>query len=461
MDIGMFQNIQQQQKLILTHEMQQSLKILQMPIVELKQEVTKELEENPLLETTQEDDIQMNDDYLVENEDIDFNMLINTMDKDDFSETTYNTASNERKEIISFIKEKGTLRQYLSEQIIDLQEENQVIRACNYIVDNLDDRGYLDCTVEEVAGNLRISIEEANYALTLVQNLQPCGIAARNLKECLKIQLINSGIEEPKIYKIIDDYLELVAQNKIKQIAKNLGIDTKKTQEYCDLIKTLEPKPSRGFFTGELESFVIPEAYIKSIGDDFYIIMNDNFLPRLTISESYKKLIKTQTNEEVSEFIKNKLNSAVYLIKGIENRNKTIYNILMVIIDIQRKYFEAGEQYLKPMIIADIASRLEIHESTVSRAIRDKYIGTPYGTVKIKDLFSTGIESKLTDDNVSINHIKTEIKKMIDNEDKSKPMSDQDICDILVSRKIEISRRTVAKYREGMGIMSSSKRKKY
>lgn len=461
MDISMHQNMLQQQKLILSHEMQQSLKILQMPALELQQQVAIELEENPLLEAVNEETETKENDYFEENSEFDFSRL--TMEKDtvDYEDGVYSSDMNAGLDPLNFIIEKSTLRQYLAEQIVDLYEDETIISICNYIIDNIDSKGYLEYSIDEIAEDLGTSVDKVEYALGLVQNFHPWGIAARDLKECLKIQLKKKNIKDDKLYKLVDEYLELLADNKIREIAKKLDLDVKRVQEYCDIIRTLEPKPARGFYTGGMEEIAIPEAYIKKIGNDLYILMNENILPRLTVNQHYKELIKKQEDKEALEYIKNKIMSAVYLIKGIENRNRTIYSILESIVDIQRKYFEAGKQYLKPMQIADIASKLELHESTVSRAIKDKYIGTPYGTVKIRELFTIGIESSLDDENVSTNQVKREIKILIDNEDKLSPMSDQDISEALRNKKIQISRRTVAKYREEMGIRSSSKRKVY
>jgi RNA polymerase sigma-54 factor len=434
-----------------------------MPIFELQQDVERELEENPLLEIEQGEVENLDKDYSEEKDDFDFSKLINHKENINYENANYSNDTNDSEIVdpLNFIIGKVTLRDYLVEQIHDLNEEKRVVRICNYIVESIDERGYLDCEAEAISEKLNVSIKEVENALEIVQGFQPCGIAARDLRECLNIQLRSRNVEDRNIFKIVEDHLELLSENKIKEIAKLLNIDVKKVQEYCDLIRSLEPKPSRGFNTGNLENYAIPEAYIRKIGNDFYILMNGNLLPRLTINKLYKDLMEKKEDNQVLDYIKDKLNSAIFLIKGIENRNRTIYNILEKIVDIQKQYFEMGEQYLKPMTIGQIAEKLNLHESTVSRAIRDKYVGTSYGTKKIKDLFTTGLESNLSENNVSNSLIKKEIKALIDIEDRKKPMSDQDICNILVGKGVEISRRTVAKYREEMGICASSKRKIY
>jgi RNA polymerase sigma-54 factor len=460
----MTQELKQQQKLVLTNEMQQSLKILQMPIFELQENIEKELEDNPLLEIIDEGNEETaseDKDNSYEADGVNYNQLIKDNEYTNHESISYDADQNDKIDPLNFIIEKKTLKDYLMEQIIDLREEDKIICICNFIIESIDEKGYLSCSVEEIAKELKLPVEEVNYALNLVQNFQPWGIAARNLKECLTIQLIKRNIEDENLYKLVDEYLELIADNKIKEIAKKLDIDTRRVQEYFNIIKSLEPKPSRGFNTCNLDNYVIPEAYIRKIGDDCYVLMNETNLPRLSINPLYRDLIKSQVSGEALGYVKDKLNSAVYLIKGIEQRKRTIHSILEKIVGLQKEYFNYGEQYLKPMTIADIASILKIHESTISRAIKDKYISTPYKTIKIKDLFTSGIESNSTDESVSANYIKKEIRKLIENEDKSKPLSDQDICNVLRNGKFEISRRTVAKYREEIGISSSSKRKVY
>jgi RNA polymerase sigma-54 factor len=434
-----------------------------MSILELQQDVERELEENPLLEVEQDDKDATDNEYLEEKEELDLNKLITAKEKIDYESNIYTgeVSDNEGIDPLNFIIENMTLKDYLMEQLHDLDEEQATINICEYIIESIDERGYLDCKLEDISEKLIVSIEEVLNALNIVQAFQPYGIAARDLKECLSIQLRMKNIKDINIYKLVEEHLNLLGENKIKEISKIFGVDIKKAQEYCDIIRGLEPKPSRGFSTGDVENYAIPEAYIRNIGNEFFILMNNNSLPKLTISQLYKDIAKNKDNEAATEYIKEKLNSAMSLIKGIESRNKTIYNILEKIVELQKPYFEYGDQKLKPMTINQISSSLNIHESTVSRAIRDKYIGTPFGTKRIKDLFTTGIELSSSEENISTSIIKKEIKSLIDSENRAKPLSDQDICNILVEKKFEISRRTVAKYREEMGIASSSKRKTY
>ncbi|MDU4472961.1 MAG: RNA polymerase factor sigma-54, partial [Clostridium perfringens] len=295
--------------------------------------------------------------------------------------------------------------------------------------------------------------------------LEPAGIGARDLKECLEIQLERKGENDPIVKEIIYNHLDDLADNKYQVIAKDLAITPKKAQDYGDLIKTLEPKPSRGFYTGDEVGFIIPDAEIRKIDGEFLILMNDGVLPMLSVNPLYKDILKDSTNDkEATEYVKEKIEKAMFLIKSIEQRKSTLYKVLQKILEKQKDYFEKGEKYLKPMTLKEIAEKLEMHESTISRAIRDKYILTSMGTIKIKNLFVNSISNKEKsngEEDVTVINIKKALEEVIKKEDKRKPLSDQAISEILKEKGMVISRRTVAKYREELGIKSSSKRKRF
>jgi RNA polymerase sigma-54 factor len=347
------------------------------------------------------------------------------------------------------------------EQIIDLNLNDYTKNLCKYLTENIDDRGYLYTNKNVLAEELNEDMNIIEEALKIIQSLDPPGIGATNLMECLKIQLDRLQIEDANIYVIVEEYLELIADNKYSVIAKKLNISIQEAQRYGDIIKTLEPKPSRGFYTGEEINYILPEAYIKKIDNEYFVIMNNDDIPKLNINKTYKNIIYNDEDEKTVKYVKDKINSALFLMKSINQRENTIFRILTKLLEVQREYFDKGEKYLKPLTLKEIAEMLEIHESTVSRAIRDKYIYTDRGTIKIKDLFITGVSQNSYDDNVSTLLIKNEIKNIVQNEDNKKPFSDQKICELLKEKKLNISRRTVAKYREELEIKSSSKRKRY
>lgn len=448
-------NLTQEQKLIMTQEMQLSVKLLQMSSFELQEYVEKEVQENPVLDAKV--GTQSNEDH----KEIDYKQLIKYFEFDNYSHHNYEKNDDDEVSPFNFISEKKSLKEYLQEQIRDLNEKDYVKAVCLYIVENIDARGYLDVSDKEIIEELKISKKLADYSIKTIQSLEPDGIGAKDLKDCLKIQINKKGLEDENIYKIIDEYLELLAENKYNVIAKYLNIDVKKAQEYGDIIKSLRPRPSSGFYTGEDVKYIVPDAQIRKIDNEYYIIMNEDAAPKLSINAMYKEIIQNENDKNAVDYVKEKLNSAIFLIKSIQHRKSTIYRVLEKILELQRDYFEYGDKYLKPMTLKEISESLEMHESTVSRAIRDKYIYTNNGTIKIKDLFTTGLSKSSTGEDVSTKIIKDAIKDLIDKENKEKPLSDQAICDILTGKGMNISRRTVAKYREEIGIKSSKGRKRF
>ncbi len=451
-------NLTQEQKLIMTQQMQLSIKLLQMSTYDLREYIENEFVENPILEG---DFDFVQEDKAYEDK-IDYKEMIKYLEFDNYSSQSYGEYNkDEDVSPFNFISQKESLTQYLDNQLIESDEDEYKKAIVSYMIENIDSRGYLDMPLEDICKELNISLELGQEALEILQDLEPDGIGARDLKECLKIQLIKFGMLDDNLERIIDEYLDLIADNKFNVIAKNLKITPKEAQDLGDVIKKLEPKPSRGFYTGEEVKFIIPDAAIRKIDGQYFVIMNDGVIPRLSISSVYKDILNNKDDKQTENYVKEKLNNAMFLIKSIEQRKGTLLRILEKVVDKQMEYFDKGQKYLRPMTLKDMAEELGIHESTVSRAIKDKYILTSFGTVKIKDLFTTGLsQTQGNGEDIAVVNIKKQIKEMIDNEDKKKPLSDQIICDELNKKNLNISRRTVAKYREEMEIKSSSKRKR-
>lgn len=456
MNLDFSLNISQQQKLVMTQTMKQSINILQMSAQDLREYIDKEYEENPVLDVEFEvTDREESYENKINYEDLCDYGLYNS-----YPLSSFEYSSNDSS-IFDFIKEKKSLRDYLYEQLIEIKCSKKIKEAVVYMIDNLDENGYLkeplNCTCEV----LGITKQDEESSLKILHSLEPYGVWARNLSECLIIQLRNKGILDDILEEIVSKYLEYIAKNKYIYIAKKMKISAKKVQEYSDVIKSLEPKPTRGYYTGDEVKFIIPDAYIVKIYDEYEVIMNSCIIPKLNVNSLYKEFVIRDNSKEEVEYIKNKINKAKSLIKGVEQRNNTLLKLLKCIIKRQRDYFENGDKYLKPMTLKDIANEMNVHESTVSRTINEKYILTDRGTIKIKDLFSSKILSKnVIDEDISISRIKMKIKEVIEAENKNKPLSDQAICNILSDANIDISRRTIAKYREELGIKSSSKRKR-
>jgi RNA polymerase sigma-54 factor len=451
-------NLTQEQRLIMTQEMQLSIKLLQMSTCDLREYIENEFLENPILEGDF-DFVQEDKKY---DDKIDYKEMIKYLEFDNYGSQSYGEY-NKDDEVspFNFISEKESLTEYLQEQLIESEEDEYKKAIVSYMIENIDSRGYLDMPLEDICKELNISIMLGEEALEILQDLDPDGIGARDLKECLKIQLIKKGLLDDNLEIIIDEYLDLIADNKFNIIAKNLKITPKEAQDLGDIIKNLEPKPSRGFYTGDEVKFIIPDAAIRKIDGQYFVVMNDGVIPRLSISNIYKQVLNNKEDKNTESYVKEKLNSAMFLIKSIEQRKSTLLRILEKVVENQKNYFDKGQKYLKPMTLKEMAEILGIHESTVSRAIKDKYILTSFGTVKIKDLFTTGLSVNRSDgEEVAVVNIKNKIKDMIDKEDKKRPLSDQAICDALNKMSLNISRRTVAKYREEIGVKSSSKRKR-
>ena len=454
-------NLTQEQKLIMTQQMQLSIKLLQMSTYDLREYIEKEFSENPVLEAQYEDTKEVSK----EQDRLEYKELVKYLESDNYGSQSYGEYDEEGISPFTFISKPESLTDYLEGQILELPIDEYMRSVCSYMVECLDQKGYLDIKKEELMNELDCSEETFNRALIVIQNLEPVGIGARDLKECLEIQLERKGENDPIVKEIIDNHLDDLADNRYQVIAKDLDITPKKAQDYGDLIKTLEPKPSRGFYTGDEVGFIIPDAEIRKIDGEFLILMKDGVLPMLSVNPLYKDILKDSTNDkEATEYVKEKIDKAMFLIKSIEQRKSTLHKVLQKILEKQKDYFEKGEKYLKPMTLKEIAEKLEMHESTISRAIRDKYILTSMGTIKIKDLFVNSISNKEKSDgeeDVTVINIKKVLEEVIKEEDKRKPLSDQAISEILKEKGMAISRRTVAKYREELGIKSSSKRKRF
>lgn len=461
LDYGM--KMTQEQRLILTQNMQQSIKLLQMSLHDLREYIDNEYSENPVLEINEEsisyDDAHMNGEMIIEDR-YDHKKIVEELYSDNYKDKSETSYSNEETSPLNFIEKKVSLKDYLQEQLVEVNVDQYTLSICRYIVESLDEKGYLEIPINELASELNVSEEVIESALKIVQSLEPYGIGARNIKECLLIQSLKLNILDNIIEKIILNHLENVAENKYEIVGKDINISPREAQRYGDLIKKLEPKPSRGFYTGEEVNYIIPDAEIKNIDGEFFILMNESVLPRLIINKTYKEVLQNNQDSETNEYVKDKINQALFLIKSIEQRKNTLHKVLECVVDKQNDFFKFGKQYIKPLTLKEVAEIINVHDSTVSRAIKDKYVLTSYGTIKIKDLFASGLTSNNSDDDMATIKIKNEIKRIIDEENKNKPLSDQIISNMLGEKNMNISRRTVAKYREELGIKSSSMRKR-
>lgn len=473
--MGFELNLEQQQKLVMTPELRLSLKILQMPQHELEELVQQEIESNPILELSDEeinkDDINEQKDIL--SEIIDETLLLkndreNEIDWKEYlsyAGKTYETDSyNDENNDFSYdnlVVHNSTLKEYLTNQLKSQNLKKDIDILCEYLIESLDDNGYLTISLEEVSVITGLSFDIVEAALRIIQSFDPPGVAARNLKECLLIQLDNHENKDVRLKKIVTEYLQDLADNRINNISKYLKTSIEEAQVLCDIIKTLEPKPGRSFESAEYTRYIVPDVVVEKIGTEYVVFVNDSYSSRLSVSSYYKNILENENKDSsASQYISSKLSSAIWMIKSIENRRSTLYKVVKAMMKYQEEFLEYGTSHLKSMTLKTISEEISVHESTVSRAISGKFVQTPRGTFELKYFFKSGVGNSFGEV-VSSESVKKEIQRIIHEENSVKPISDQEISDILTEMGIRISRRTVAKYREEIGIPSSSKRRRF
>jgi RNA polymerase sigma-54 factor len=322
----------------------------------------------------------------------------------------------------------------------------------------LDDNGYLTINLEEAAVSLTVQLETVEAVLAILQSFDPPGVGARDLKECLGLQLKYRDIDDPLIWAIINKHLPDVGEGRLRYIAEQLKVTPHEIQQAVDFIRTLDPKPGSAFGSGH-SAYVTPDVTIERVSGSYIILVNDSQVPRLSINPYYRRVIN-DIDENTRKFVEGRLNSAVWLIKSIEQRRRTLYNVAEAIVDLQRGFFDHGPKQLKPLTMKTVADRLGIHESTVSRATANKYAATPHGLFSLRTFFTSGVNST-EGEALSASTVKQAIRELIAAEPSGQPLSDQAIAQALATTGTALSRRTVTKYREELGIAASSKRKRY
>ncbi|MFO7886952.1 MAG: RNA polymerase factor sigma-54 [Eubacteriales bacterium] len=457
MKVGFELNMQQTQKLIMTTELRQAIQVLQYNNLELREYITKEMETNPFLEVAEKKKEEDKDENS-KDEDIDWQEVVEKYD--DISYKSYSKTTEQKQTFESYTSKKMSLKTHLLNQLGLTFSNDLEKKIGEQIIESLDKKGYLLTTVEDISKELECSPEEVEKVLNIIQNFDPVGIASRDLEECLKIQLKDKGIIDKNVYKVVDEHINNLACNRLQEISKDLDVDIPRVQEICDVIKMLEPKPSRGFVL-ETDSirYITPDVTIKKVDGEYIILVNDSNVPSLHINSYYKKMLKKVKDKDTNKFLSDKFSSSMWLIKSIEQRRQTMYNVTESILKFQREFFDKGTKYLKPLVLKDVSEDIEVHESTVSRATNGKYVQTPRGLFELKYFFTSGVQKG--EEGVSSTSIKSTIKDLIDNENRKKPLSDQKIANKLKDKNIKISRRTVAKYRDEIGIPSSSIRRRY
>ncbi|MBF0224849.1 MAG: RNA polymerase factor sigma-54 [Desulfobacterales bacterium] len=497
MALELRQQLKLTQQLTMTPQLQMAIKLLQLSTLELSTKIQQELQENPALEEIPEikDDSFMeknesseeslypetslynetNDESFrqeipsdfkelpiekVPNAEIDWNNYF----EDHYSNGRYNFESEEKDapKYEAFIAKKESLQDHLLWQLsmADLPEQEEIIGSG--IIGNIDKDGYLDANIEEISKLCNADQKNVEKVLSLIQTFDPIGVGARNLTECLLIQIKYLNLDNPIIKDIIQNHIKHLENKNYNAIAKSLKSKVEDVIVAVKIIRGLEPKPGRTFSDYE-PHYINPDIYVYNIEEKFIIVLNDSGMPKLRVSDYLKNVIKNgnnKVNENAKEYIQEKLSSASWLIRSIEQRKKTIYKVMESIVKFQKNFFEKGIDYLNPMILKDVAQDINMHESTISRVTSNKYVYTPQGIFELKFFFNSSINRSSGGDALSSMSVQEKIKKIIEGEQPNRPYSDEKIAAILnQEEKIEIARRTVAKYREMMGILPSNKRK--
>ena len=472
MKIGM--RLGMQQRLVMTPRLQQALKLLQMPTQELQQVLRQEILQNPLLEEVDEVEDIKEDEATVEEEEAKADEKEETSaekdnrdDWDDYFETAFGMGGTqaeieEREDFQERVPiAQPSFSEFLMSQMRLTTKDEKVLEIGEYIIGNLDNSGYLVCTLEDIARTCSATMEQVEEVLKIVQTFEPSGIGARNLRESLLIQLEARGQSDSMAARIVSDHFEEFKQKKYLDISKKLKISLKEVQAQAAIIGSLDPKPGLDIIS-EGPKYVIPDLIVERVGDKFIVFLNDRNVPRLRISQSYKSELQSdhEISDETRSFIQGRLKNAKWLIQTIEQRRRTMIKVMESIVEAQMDFFERGASFLKPLTLQQVAGKIGMHESTVSRVTTNKYVQTPRGVFELKYFFSSALSTD-SGGEVSAKSAKIKIKEIIGKEDTKKPMSDQKIADLLKKDGLIIARRTVAKYREQLGILPARHRKEY
>jgi len=447
---------------IIAPQLIQSLKLLQMPILKLEQLLRQELSINPLLEeveTSEEVDLPSPE------EEPEIDPQLGKIDWSEYlgEESEFRVRQEkekpEEKEERPTVVEKN-LYEHLIEQLNFNKLTQEEHRIGEYIIGNIDENGYLTCSLEEIVEGLKSDPEVTKKVLKLIQSFDPPGVGARDLRESLLIQIKERGLEQSLAYRIVDQYLNELDKKSLSQLAKSLGTEFEEVQKAMDLIRTLSPKPAAGrFVIGSIP--IVPDLIVEKVGNELLVFHNDKNMPRLRVNPAYKEILKKDSSatSEAKDYVKKKLEQARWLLNAINQRRSTMMNVMGAIIEEQNEFFENGPEYLKPLIMETIANKVNMHVATVSRVANDKYVQTPQGLFEIRYFFNSGL-TKEDGQEISRRHIKSMLEEIIKGENPNYPLSDREIYNRLKERGINLARRTVTKYREELHIPSARFRKR-
>jgi RNA polymerase sigma-54 factor len=485
MKAGLQQSTQLRQELKINPRLYQAMDLLYMPLLDLQQHLKQELLNNPFLEMVDLEEEEEEESTEVEAEateaqkeasdEIDWEEIL----LDGFDAGGRREEHEEREYYEPVTVDTRDLSDHLRDQIALLELSPRQAVLADEFIGNINEDGYLACSLDEILISINDTLEKAaeetghdiedlplyrmpevEEMLGIIQTLDPPGVGARDLRECLMLQLREAGLEQSVPYRLVRDCFEELINHRWSEISKRFGISPSDVQKAADEIKKLDPKPGL-VYSDASDNYIIPDLVVEKIDGKYHVFLNDANLPRLKLSKAYQEIArdKKKFEGENKEFISNKLNSANWMIQAIEQRRQTMLKVMNYIVDRQREYFERGVQYLKPLTLREVAEVINMHESTVSRVTNEKFVQTPRGVLPLKFFFSSGLSTTAGED-VSARGIKAQIEKLVSDEDPKHPLTDQAIVNILKEGGVQIARRTVAKYRDQLGVLSARMRKR-
>jgi RNA polymerase sigma-54 factor len=489
MKTGLYQGTQLRQEMKINPRLYQAMDLLYMPLLDLQQHIKQELLNNPFLEleepVVEQDEAALKDEQKdseekekeeAKSDEIDWEEIL----LDGFEAGGRRQEYEEKEYYEPVSVDTQDLYDHLRDQLILMRLSERQLLLGEEIIGNIDENGYLTCSVEEVVDGLNhwvedegeswaadagetllpFTVPEGEDMVRIIQGFDPPGIGARNLRECLLLQLREQEKEDTLAYRIVLDFFDQLINHRWSEISKDLSITPRDVQTAADDVAKLDPKPGLKY-AAPSDNYIIADLIVEKIDGEYMVFLNDTSLPRLKLSRAYREIAKDKNKfkGENKEFISNKLNSANWMIQAIEQRRQTMLKVMNFIVDRQREFFEKGVQYLRPLTLREVAEVISMHESTVSRVTNEKFVQTPRGVLPLKFFFSSGLSTTSGED-VSARGIKAKIEKLVSEEETRRPLTDQAIVNILKEEGIQIARRTVAKYRDQLGILSARMRKR-
>lgn len=446
---GMNLELKQLQKLVMTTELRQAIDLLTMPVLELQQFVREQLEVNPMLDMDESPSLPKEDD-----------LFASMRNDDSYGSRSYTVNRDEQFTYEAQTEAYNNLYEYLLFQLNILPLSDHQRKIGKYILSYVDDNGYLLTLPGTIAAELHLPFSEVSEVMNMIRRFDPAGVCCVSLQDCLILQLDEESPHYENLKRIINDYLDMVGANRVPLIAKQLKLPVDTVTELVDIIRSLNPRPGQSWGGSTNVEYVSPDVTVKKVDGQWQVILNEWDVPKILVNDYYQNLMKTglQIDASTEDYLKEKFNAAVWVLKTIEQRRKTIFDTVNAIIKFQSAFFDESAEYPAPLNLKDVAEEIEVHESTVSRVVSNKYMQTPRGLFSFKYFFPKGVASG---SDTSTLDIKNQMKALIDEEDSAHPLKDGELMELLKKKGIDISRRTVAKYREQMGILVAGKRKRY